>query len=89
MVGKVRYEREEVMLLEKFGETGTLLRVIASIERFITDRKENKDIWKNGSLAQLWLCKVLLDEIVNSYDPNWKLLLEQVDKIYEGTGFTE
>lgn len=85
----MRYERKEVMLLEKYGETGTLLRIIASIERFISDRHENKDIWKNGSLAQLWLCQLLLDEIVNSYDPNWKLLLEQVDKIYEGTGFTE
>ena len=76
-------------MLEKYGETKLLMMMIASIERFMDDRQKGNDIWKNGSLAQLWLVSGLLYEVVISYDPNWDMIREQIDKIYERTGITK
>jgi hypothetical protein len=76
---------EEVRLISKYGRAKCLEMIKESINRFT----ESDDVWSDGSLAQLYVCSEVLQDIVRSYDPNWHMLNEQIEDIYERTGITD
>ena len=72
-------------MLKKYGKAKCLEMVKESIARF----QKSDDVWVDGSLAQLWICADVLRQIVHSQDPNWALLNDQIEDIYERAGITE